>query len=252
MHRFRIEPADVQGDELSIRDQEAHHLYKVLRLVAGEQIVAFDNSGLEYRALIQSVTDGEVRCQIIAVVTTNKEAPLDVYLVQGLPKADKMELIIQKTTELGIKGLYPVRTSRAIVQLEGKKAMERVERWQKIAAEAAKQCGRSVVPSIQPVMSLGEALKNLPPMVNILACYEAEATQGLKRALETYEQGPIAIVVGPEGGFTEQEIELLRAQGAMSISLGPRILRTETAGLAALTMVLYELADLGSPPTGIS
>lgn len=246
MHRFKINPEDINGEILLVKEREAHHLSKVLRLTSGDKIEAFDNSGAEYTACIESVNSNQVVCRILEVRQTQNEPSLKVFLLQGLPKADKMELVVQKTTELGIHMIIPVRTSRAVVQLEGKKALDRVARWQKIAEEAAKQCGRSLVPKVAPLVNLAEAVRLLPPGTLLLAAYEAETTMGLKEALRGRKPEAVALVVGPEGGFEPQEIKELQAAGALSISLGPRILRTETAGLAALSMILYELGDLGS------
>jgi len=245
MHRFQVKPEDISGAVLLLRGTEAHHLTKVLRLGPGEEVLAFDNSGLEYRVRVEQITQEEVVCAVLERYLPRSEPPLDVFLLQGLPKADKMELIIQKNTELGIRGIFPLRTSRAVVQLEGKKALDRVERWQKIAAEAAKQCGRSRVPSIAPIEGLDKALRLLPEGTMLLAAYEGEKVQGLAEELKAWAGGPVGIVIGPEGGFSTQEIGFLKENGARSVSLGPRILRTETAGLAALTMVLYQLGDLG-------
>lgn len=245
MRRFQVKPQDVTGSSLTIRGQNAQHLVRVLRLGPGDEIYAFDNSGLEYKARVEQTNQAEVVCSVLDRYEPSIEPPLDVFLLQGLPKADKMEFIIQKTTELGVRAIIPVRAARAVVQLEGKKAAERVERWQKIAAEAAKQCRRPRAPVISSIVDLGAALKSLPQGTMLLAAYEAEEAQGLAEALEGWPGGPVALVIGPEGGFTDQEIAFLKANGAQSVSLGPRILRTETAGLAAITMVLYQLGDLG-------
>jgi 16S rRNA (uracil1498-N3)-methyltransferase len=250
MHRFQISSEDVQGERLYIRGSEAHHLARVLRLSIGDEIAAFDNSGIEYGAKVQEITSGEVQCEIISCKSNPTEAPLAVYLLQGLPKGDKMETIIQKTTELGVKSIYPVRTSRAIVQLEGKKAVDRVARWQKIAVEAAKQCGRSVVPLVGEIQNLKDALRALPKECVVLAAYEGEKTRGLAEELENLQGNTLALFIGPEGGFDPQEINFLEQNGVKSVSLGPRILRTETAGLAALTMALYQCGDLGRIPAG--
>ncbi len=245
MYRFRVRLEDIAENRLTLRGQEARHLSKVLRLGPGEEVLAFDNSGLEYRARVEQVNQDEVVCVILAQYESGREPGLDVLLLQGLPKVDKMELIIQKTTELGVRSIIPLRTTRAVVQLEGKKAQDRVDRWQKIAAEAAKQCGRPKVPEIGQVADLAVAIRALPPGTMVLAAYEAEETQGLAEALKSWPGGPIALVIGPEGGFDSREVAFLTEQGALSVSLGPRILRTETAGMAALTMVLYHLGDLG-------
>ncbi len=250
MHRFQVRPEDIAGNILTLRGQEARHLSKVLRLGQGEEVLAFDNSGLEYRARVEQVNQDEVVCAILAQYETGREPGLDVFLLQGLPKLDKMELIIQKTTELGVRSIIPVRTARAVMQLEGKKAQDRVERWRKIAAEAAKQCGRPKVPGIGQVVDLEEGLRALPQGTMVLAAFEAEETLGLAEALDAWPGVPIALVIGPEGGFDPREIACLKAQGARSVSLGPRILRTETAGMAALTMILYQLGDLGKAGAG--
>ncbi len=248
MHRFQINPEDVQGEHLYIRGSEAHHLARVLRLDLGEELAVFDNSGLEYRARVREISPGEVLCEVISSVHSTSESPLDVYLLQGLPKGDKMELILQKTTELGVKAIFPVRTGRAVVQLTGQKAVDRVARWQKITVEAAKQCGRSIAPVVSEIRSLEQALQSLPIGCTVLAAYEGEKTRGLAHELKNLQGNSLALLIGPEGGFDPEEIGFLTSQGAKSVSLGPRILRTETAGLAALTMALYHRGDLGRIP----
>ncbi|HEX3015721.1 MAG TPA: RsmE family RNA methyltransferase, partial [Desulfobacteria bacterium] len=152
MHRFQVAREDVGEKSLLVKGQQAIHLTRVLRLGIGAELFAFDNSGFEYRVRVSELRGDEVLCEIVTRVESKSEPPLDVFLIQGLPKSDKMELIIQKTTELGIKAIYPVRTTRAVVRLEGTKAGAKVERWQKIAVEAAKQCRRSLAPEVKQVM----------------------------------------------------------------------------------------------------
>ena len=244
MHRFRI--AEHQGEYFLLRGEEREHLVRVLRLAAREVIAGFDNSGGEWLAEIERIETSEVVCRIIAEEYPSVEARTAVYLVTGLTKGEKMEWVVQKGTELGMAGLIPLRAKRSVMQLEGKRAAERVARWQKIAAEAVKQSRRVKEPRIEQVSDWAE-LGQLVSEAQWLIPYEEEKTSGLSQVLKELDASrPIAILIGPEGGFDSSEVKWAKEElGACPVSLGPRILRAETAAVATLTMILANYGDLG-------
>lgn len=252
MNRFFVPPGQIAGSSLCITGSDVHHIAKVLRLKAGDRIVVTDGTGREYIAQLTDVSLQKVEAVIRESYAAGNEPPIDVYLLQGLPKGEKMELIIQKCTEIGIRKIIPVQMERTVIKLPGDKAKQRRERWQRIAGEAAKQCQRSVIPEIAPVCDLDRAIKGLPEGTTLVMPWEEEKAVGLKEFFRKNSPmiGPIALIIGPEGGISPQEASWAMEQGARGVSLGPRILRTETAGLVALSIVLYELGDLGGNSVG--
>ncbi|HBP64477.1 MAG TPA: 16S rRNA (uracil(1498)-N(3))-methyltransferase [Desulfosporosinus sp.] len=245
MNRFKI--SELGNEVFWLRGSERDHLAKVLRLKAGDLVIGFDNTGLEYTSVIVKIEDNSVTCRILSTDHPDVEAHTSIYLVAGLSKGEKMEWVIQKGTELGMQGLVPLRTKRSIMHLEGSKAQDRVARWQKIASEAAKQSHRVQEPKIFEVCDWRDLAEQLPAETQWLIPYEEERTQRFTTVLESLDpKRPIALLIGPEGGFDPSEVALAQEKlGAKSVSLGPRILRTETAALAALTMVLFHFGDLG-------
>jgi len=231
--------------DMMIQGTDAHHISKVLRLQVGHQIVVVSPDGSAATADIQSVTMDEVCVTLREIIAEDKEPPVNVYLAQGLPKSDKMDYIVQKAVELGIKGIYPMETEHCVVQYDQSKKKARRERWQKIAVEAAKQCGRSIVPMVEPVIGLSTLLSQLGPDAAIMMLYEGMAAQGLKQALAGHPAKNYILLVGPEGGFSAREVAICREMGACIVTLGPRVLRTETAALAGVAIVMYEYGDLG-------
>lgn len=245
MHRFKV--AELGQHVFWLREAERDHLARVLRLSPGDAIIGFDNSGREWLAEIVTIEDKSVTCAILEESQPQVEARQEVYLVAGLSKGEKLEWVIQKGTELGMAGLVPLRAKRSVMRLEGNKATERVERWQKIAVEAAKQSHRVREPQIFEIADWLELVSLLPESTQWLIPYEEEKSQGLNRILASLASDqPVALLIGPEGGFDPEEVrfagEHLKAQ---SVSLGPRILRAETAALAALTITLAHSGDLG-------
>ena len=245
MNRFKI--SELGNEVFWLRGSERDHLAKVLRLKAGDLVIGFDNTGLEYTSVIVKIEDNSVTCRILSTDHPDVEAHTSIYLVAGLSKGEKMEWVIQKGTELGMQGLVPLRTKRSIMHLEGSKAQDRVARWQKIVSEAAKQSHRVQEPKIFEVCDWRDLAEQLPAETQWLIPYEEERTQRFITVLENLDpKRPIALLIGPEGGFDPSEVALAQEKlGAKSVSLGPRILRTETAALAALTMVLFHFGDLG-------
>jgi 16S rRNA (uracil1498-N3)-methyltransferase len=237
MHRFRAIAHNqvcflITGDEL-------HHLTKVLRLQRGDKVYGFDNSGRQWLGIIEKLEKDSALCRIIEEEYPEVEAKSKVYLVMGLAKGDKMEWVIQKATELGMAGFIPLRTRRSVMQLEGKKAEDRVKRWQKIAGEAAKQSRRVIEPKIEQVAEWKDLEVMLPPETQWLIAYENEKKLSFSNTLASFNpEYPIAVLIGPEGGFSGEEVrEAQEKLGARSISLGSRILRTNPLAAGASTLL---------------
>ncbi|WP_088228757.1 16S rRNA (uracil(1498)-N(3))-methyltransferase [Desulfosporosinus sp. FKB] len=245
MNRFKI--TELGKNAFWLRGTERDHLVRVLRLTPGDKVLGYDNSGMEYTGVILKIEDKSVTCRILSSDYPEVEAHTSVFVVAGLSKGEKMEWVIQKGTELGMKGLFPLRAKRSVMQLEGSKAQERVVRWQKIAGEASKQSHRVKEPRIGEVCNWGDLKDKLPEGTQWLIPYEEEKTRRLTSVLSTFDPDlPIAILIGPEGGFEAAEVDRACEElGAQSVSLGPRILRAETAALAALTLVLGHFGDVG-------
>lgn len=244
MRRIFVEPSAIQGQQLWISGELVHHLGTVLRLEPGEELVACCGDGRIYYAVLEQFQRDSIRGRITAVEEEQKETEVRIRLFQGMPKGDKLELIIQKCTELGVTAIIPMTTQRTIVKLEDGKAQKKQERWQKIALEASQQSKRVTVPDIAALTPWRSAMEQMQEGTTIVL-WEDEQQTGLRQVLESIQPGPINLVVGPEGGLTPEEVEQLQRLGAYSASLGKRILRTETAGLAALTIVRYHYHDLG-------
>lgn len=244
MYQFFIEPSGVQDGHIVITGGDVNHIKNVLRMRAGEKIAAVDEAGgRKYLCEIQEFTEDSVHCKILSTEEGDTELPARIFLFQGLPKADKMELIIQKAVELGCFEIVPVVCRRCVVKLEEKKKKSRQERWQAIAEAAAKQSGRRIIPRVHEVMTFSEALSYASDMDVRLIPYErAEDMAQTKRQLESVRPGQnIAVFIGPEGGFEEAEIEEAKKSGAVSVTMGRRILRTETASITMLSWLMYFL-----------
>lgn len=246
MYQFFVEPSQIRGKEICITGSDVNHIKNVLRMKVGEEIAVVNGlDGKEYRCGIISLDEDMIRCELRFVKEDGLELPSRVHLFQGLPKADKMEMIIQKMVELGVYEIIPVATKRCVVKLDGKKASSKRERWQGIAEAAAKQSKRRIIPQVADVMTFGEALKYASGMDVKLLPYELSEGMGKTRELiEGIEPGQdIAVFIGPEGGFEESEVAKAAECGAQSITLGKRILRTETAGLTVMAWIMYRLEE---------
>lgn len=252
MQHFFVEPSQIVGNEIRITGEDVGHIKKVLRMKEGEELsVGNGMDDTEYRCHIDHFTDDEVVCKIRFIKEEGVELPAKIYLFQGLPKSDKMELVVQKAVELGVYEIIPVATKRAVVKLDDKKAKSKVARWQAVSEAAAKQSKRAVVPCVHDLMTMQEAVAYAKGMDAKAIPYELsrgmEATrEWLAFAADTVSSAEgnavsIAIFIGPEGGFEESEIELAKEAGITPISLGRRILRTETAGLTILSILMYQL-----------
>jgi len=233
------------GAQMWIQGQDAHHIARVLRMQVGDPIVVVAPDGSAGIANINTILADKVVLTLQERIIEDKEAPVNVYLAQGLPKSDKMDYIVQKAVELGVKGIYPMAAEHSVVQYDQAKKNKRQERWQKIAVEAAKQCGRAVIPMVEPIRDLATILGSVATETVILMLYEGQTAQGLKQGLAEHHAQNFLLLVGPEGGFSSSELALCQNHGACIVTLGPRILRTETAALAGVSIVLYEYGDLG-------
>lgn len=249
MHRFFIKSQNISGGMAFLAGSEAEHLKRVLRLKAGEIVEVFDGQGRCWAALIVNTgDDGVVKLKIIGENKAEAEPSIRITLFQGLPKSDKMDYIVQKTTELGISRIVPIETRNTVFKVRAGRMPGKIERWQRIALEAAKQCGRSVIPDIQEPVLFEEALLQAANTGFCIIPYEKEQAAGLKRMLELMareSRDGIGVFIGPEGGFTVDEVEAAVRAGVKPVTLGPRILRTETAGLAVVSIIMYELGDMG-------
>lgn len=236
MHRAYAEPSDIQGNRAAIRGDEAKHMKNVLRMQPGDAFVAFDGSGMDYECRIIRIA-ADVEADIVSQSRNLTEPGIKVTLYQAYPKAAKMEDIVQKAVELGASGIVPFVSKRCV------KRPEDGARLRRVALAAVKQCGRSVLPEVTDVLNFDEAMLRMKTHERLIVCWEEEKTTSLKEALQS-GQTDIGIVIGPEGGFEAQEVERLRGIGGVSATLGPRILRTETAGIAVLSAVFYEKGQM--------
>lgn len=240
MPRFFVDLNQIQGDFAQVTGEDAHHIRSVLRSRIGEDVILCDGFGMDYSGTIKEIGEKEILIQISRKEVSYSEPKTKVTLFQGLPKGDKMEWIIQKCVESGIDRIVPVSSAHCIVKL-GQKEEKKRERWQKIAESAAKQSGRGKIPQIGNVVSFFQAVEQAKSMNGALIPYEKEKNRGIRQFVSQFQGQTIALFIGPEGGFAEEEIELAEKAGILPVTLGKRILRTETAGLAALTILLYEL-----------
>lgn len=253
MYQFFVEPGQICLEEktVTIVGSDVNHIRNVLRMKVGEEIaVSNGQDGKEYRCGIRSFAEDRVECELRFVKENAVELPAQITLFQGLPKGDKMELIVQKAVELGAAEIVPVATRRCVVKLDDKKARAKVARWQQIAEAAAKQSKRGIIPQVSQVRTFGEAVKLAAEMDVGLIPYElAEDMEHTRRLLGQVSPGQrIAIFIGPEGGFEEAEIALALECGVEPVTLGRRILRTETAGLTVLSWLVYLLEGVQSAP----
>lgn len=243
MRKFFVKENQIEGNIINIAGADVNHIKNVLRLEIGELIKICDSDNLvNYISEIEKIEKENVICKIIEKAENEAEGKVKLDIYQGLPKAEKMELIIQKGTELGVSSFFPTKFERCIVKLDAKDEKKKIERWQKISEVAAKQSGRDMIPKIENVISLKD-IKVEDYDIVILA-YEQEKNNTLKSILKNLEQKEeykIAVVIGPEGGITEKEVELLKEKNAKVVTLGNRILRTETVALQVASVIMYEL-----------
>ena len=240
MPKFFINKNDISRGQIQLFGEDEKHIRTVLRAREGEELTLCDGEGMDYQCRIASLERG-VLLDILSQEVCETEPKVKITLYQGLPKADKMELIIQKCVELGVDRIVAVSTERAIVKLDKKEA-KKLERWQKIAEAAAKQSGRGKIPEIgQQVLKFKDAVAEAKALDGAIIPYEKEQERGIRQFVQGFKGESIGVFIGPEGGFAEEEIALAQENGVTPITLGKRILRTETAGMTTTAILLYEL-----------
>lgn len=246
MNQFFVEPSQIQDKKIFITGKDVNHIKNVLRMKIGEEIsISNGCDGKEYRGIIEEFAENEVICSLAFIKEDGVELPSKVYLYQGLPKADKMELIIQKAVELGVHAIIPVATKRVVVRLDEKKSKSKIARWQAISEAAAKQSKRAIIPKVEEVLGFKEALKDCQKAQIKVIPYELyEGMDKTKEIISCLKPGEdVAIFIGPEGGFDEEEIQAAIKEGVEPITLGKRILRTETAGFTIMSWIMYQLEN---------
>ena len=243
MYHFFVDRGQVNAGKVWIEGSDVNHIRNVLRMRPGEKLDVSDGSNTIYHCEIDRFEECQVVCEILSSEESYAEIPAQIYLFQGLPKADKMELIIQKAVELGVTAVIPMSTSRAVVKLDAKKEESKIKRWNGISESAAKQSGRTFIPQVEPVLSFKQAVERMQPLTHKLIPYElCENMDETRRLLYTIKPGEsIGIMIGPEGGFDKDEISCALEHGIMPITLGRRILRTETAGMSVLSVLMFLL-----------
>ena len=245
MARFYVPQPRIEKGMLRIEGDEVRHIRRVLRLRTGDEIIVFDGSAKEYEGMIVEDGPSSVVIRIQNIFSSKKESPLEITLAQSVLKGEKMDYLIQKATELGVKEIIPFFSSRSVPLLEKSRSLKRHRRWERIAIEASKQCGRGVVPKIEPLQDYSEMLQNIPPNFLRLILCEKEGAR-LKEALEGLkEKVKVFFIVGPEGGLNQEEVGHAKEKGFIPVTLGKRILRSETASLCLLSILQYEWGDMG-------
>ena len=250
MPKFFVTQKQINENNIKIIGQDVRHIKNVLRKAVGDEIIICDNTDeKDYLCRIDAIEKEIINCKIIKKLEEHNESNIQVTIFQGLPKFDKMELIIQKSVELGVYDIVPTEMKRCIVKLQEKDKEKKTQRWNKIAEVAAKQCGRSRIPKIQPIIKLKEIQDLIKKYDIFLIANENEQDTSLRQILEKLkienknENLKVGILIGPEGGIANEEIESLKDYGALTISLGKRILRTETVALNVLSIIMYELEN---------
>ncbi len=241
MHRFFVPAENVRNWEIRVTGDDINHIKNVLRMTAGEKVVVSCGQGTDYYCIIEDIQETGVTLRIQEEKPAVTELPVRIVLFQALPKVDKMELVIQKAVELGASEVVPVRSRRCVVKLDAHREAKKLARWRAIAESAAKQSGRGILPQIHDSMDFGKALEYAQELDSVLIPYELcdaidESQHIVQRAVR---QNSIGIFIGPEGGFERSEVEAAVRSGALPVSLGKRILRTETAGLAVLSVLMF-------------
>lgn len=235
------------GEKIIITGPDAHHLGYSLRGRVGQRYVVADVNGEVAEMEIVSFTTDTVTLRLIEKLAADTESPVELILAMCLPKSDKMEFIVQKATELGATSVQPLKSDNCVVKYDDKKSLSRQEKWQKIADEAGKQCARTVIPTVEPIKNIADWFKDIKQVGDSIKmmCYEAEDRKSVGDFLAEANGEKYILLIGPEGGFSLSEVEQAVNAGFTSVSLGKRILKAETAAVAAMTVVQYEKGDLG-------
>lgn len=247
MPKFFVAGNQINNNKIKIIGDDVNHIKNVLRQKSGDKITICDISKeQDYLCEIDKIEEKSIDCNIIEKLENNTESNVKVTIFQGLPKADKMELVIQKSVELGVYDITPLQMKRCVVKLNEKDKAKKIQRWQKISEVAAKQCGRNIIPKINNIVNVKEVCNLCNEYDIVLIAYENEKENTLKKELKNLkkldkEEIKVAIIIGPEGGIAPEEIEMFEENGAKIITLGNRILRTETVALSVLSIIMYEL-----------
>ena len=246
MPKFFLTTNYIKENTIIIQNEDVNHIKNVLRAKVDDTIDICDSeTSKNYICKIEQIEEKNIYCHIINEIQTNVEPHIKVSVFQGLPKTDKMELVIQKSVELGVYDIIPVEMKRCVVKLNEKDKIKKMQRWQKISEGAAKQSGRDIIPTIHPVINIKTLCENIKEYDLVLVAYENEKINTLKQELQKIKQNnaetKIAIIIGPEGGIDDKEIEHFKENKAKIITLGNRILRTETVALNMLSVIMYEL-----------
>jgi 16S rRNA (uracil1498-N3)-methyltransferase len=252
MGKFHIRPDAIDGERVRFDAEEARHLSRVLRLSPGAVIQAIDGTGMEYTVRMEEISPKAGVGTILLRAPALTESPLALTLAQGVPKGDKMEWIVEKATELGVNRIIPLLTERVVIRLDPGRWRERARRWQRVAKESAKQAGRGKIPVVEAPVPFAD-FSFRKEEIDLALCFWEGERRGLRALLERRDIPPRSalLVVGPEGGLSLPEVEALRAKGCPSVGLGPRILRTESAGLVGLSLLQYLYGDLGASSPGL-
>jgi len=247
MPKFFIKSNQISENKINLVGEDVKHIANVLRMQTDDTINICNNDTSEnFLCKIESIQKEKILCEIIEKVNNETESNIDITIFQGIPKAEKMELIIQKCTELGVNTFVPVQMERCVVKLDSKNEAKKIERWQKIAETAAKQCGRNKIPKVENQINLKNLLYLIKKYDIVLLAYENEQNCTLKNALKQLQNNPnlkVGIIIGPEGGIDTKEVQLLNESGVKTITLGKRILRTETVGIVMSSIIMYELEN---------
>ena len=251
MPKFFVKNNQVNNEKITIVGEDVNHIKNVLRLNIDDNIqICNVDTAINYTCGISKISNEAIECIIFNIIETNSESNIHINIFQGLPKSDKMELIIQKSVELGANEITPVEMKRCVSKIEEKSKLKKIERWQKISEVASKQCGRDIIPKINQITNI----KNICNLINdydiVLLAYENEKENTLKNELlkikdKTEKNLKIGVIIGPEGGLDIEEVQVLKENGAKVITLGKRILRTETVAFTLISIIMYELGDLG-------
>lgn len=243
MYRFYVDKEAVQKTQILLSGEDYNHIRNVLRMKQGEEITVCDGQGTDYRCVLEGFLQNQVSVRILSAAAADTELPIQIVLFQGLPKKDKMEFVIQKAVELGAFEIIPMATARTIVKLEdAKREQKKRERWQAVAKAAAMQSMRGRIPKVGSVLTFSKALEYAAKLDMLLIPYEhAQNIQQTREVLKSiHAKSSVGVFIGPEGGFSPEEISLAEAAKAKPITLGRRILRTETAGMTALSLLMFE------------
>ena len=239
MPRFFIDKNVLTEDSVLLTGDDAHHISRSLRMRVGEELTLCDGEGSDYHCTIEEIDERTVRCKVDSKEENKTEPPYRAIVFQGLAKGDRFDTVIQKSVECGAFSIVPVMTKRCTVKLTASDGAKKCARWNKIAEEAAKQCGRGIIPKVTEPVSFDEAVKMVSELDLPLFCYE-EGTSPIKSEIDVHPKAvTVGIVIGPEGGFAEEEAEKMTANGISAISLGHRILRTESAAPFVLACLSY-------------